>query len=107
MTNVQSQVITQADQDLTSLMDRIAISPLENLLNELSPKTKKAKSTKNINALNYGKSRLTSATGPTLPSINYKGSKESPSKNMLHGHNFTMTESMPSVVNTPKAPPPI
>ena len=86
-------------------MDRIAISPLENLLNEISPK--KARSTKNTNALNYGKSRLTSATGPTLPSINHAGSKESPSKHMLPGRNFTMTESMPSVINTPKAPPPI
>ena len=86
-------------------MDRIAISPLENLLNEISPK--KARSTKNANALNYGKSRLTSATGPTLPSINHLGSKQSPSKNMLHGRNVTMTESMPSVMNTPKGQPAI
>ena len=86
-------------------MDRIAISPLENLLNEISPK--KARSTKNAYALNYGKSRLTSATGPTLPSINHAGSKQSPSKHMLPGRNATMTESMPSLVNTPRALPPM
>ena len=86
-------------------MDRVAISPLENLLHAVSPK--KARSSKNVNAMSYGKSRLTSATGPTLPSINHAISKESPSKHMLPGRNFTMTESMPSVINTPRAAPPI
>ena len=98
--NVQSQIIIQNEHPgLVSAFDyQAAASPSENrIFSELGQKIARSAS-RNIITDKKGQSRMTSATGSSLPLITNQLGKQSKMNVSKHGRNKTMSESMPSVL---------